>query len=143
MLERHRGRAIHMLPPLPPSPGLPCGLCVAGADADYIFCVGGPTGLHRDHIMLHEIGHLLGGHRGMLPGDGLARLMPNLEPETVRRVLGRTAYGTEEETEAETFASLVLHRSRAIRREPRPDLASPMADVLDRLEETWGRGRVG
>jgi hypothetical protein len=49
---------------------------------------------HQEHIALHEIGHILCGHDDAATGLGreeALRLMPSLDPDMVRRVLGRTS----------------------------------------------------
>ncbi|QRP44470.1 hypothetical protein [Amycolatopsis sp. FDAARGOS 1241] len=121
-----RGRPIELMPVNAPSGG-PCGLLMSTARADYILYPTNTTALHRRHILLHEVGHLLCGHVGSDAGaDGAAIdaavsrvLMPNLSPELVRRVLGRTTYSAVEEQEAELVASLIAQRvARA--QAPRP-----------------------
>lgn len=106
-LADRRGRPITLLP----FPGLSelCGLWVATDTADLIAYEQHTTAPHQDHIVLHEIGHLLCAHYpASLTLDEQARLvLPNLDPEMVRRVLGRTGYSSAEEREAEFFASLV------------------------------------
>lgn len=70
---------------------------------------------HADHIIAHEIGHMLLGHGGTASGPGgatadlpLRELMPSLSLETIRSVLRRQDYGSERERAAETFADLLL-----------------------------------
>lgn len=55
------------------------------------------------------------GHTGTAEIDAAATraLTPNLSPEVVRRVLGRTVYTETEEHEAELLASLIDQRVRA------------------------------
>jgi hypothetical protein len=85
--------------------------------------------LHRQHIVLHELGHVLAGHSPRVGGPGSHRLLfPDLDPEAVRRTLEREAYSSEEEREAELLASLILHR--ATRRGP----DDPGSDAGRRLE---------
>ncbi|WP_019633423.1 hypothetical protein [Actinomadura atramentaria] len=108
-LSARRGREIRIMPALANTAALPCGLCVSTTSTDYIFSVEGMTPLHRDHILLHEVGHLLAGHDGPPVSDDTARrLLPDVDPALVRRVLGRTVYSTREEMDAEYFATLVL-----------------------------------
>ncbi|MGW3274919.1 hypothetical protein ACWDFH_26115 [Streptomyces kronopolitis] len=58
--------------------------------------------------MLHELGHVLFDHRPQdMEDQGLAALLPDLDPHTVRGLLARTGYTTRQEQEAEMFASLV------------------------------------
>jgi hypothetical protein len=92
--------------------GAPCGLWIGTATADHVFYDPGTSPLHAEHIVLHELAHILSGHSG---ADGsLARLFPDLDPAAVGRVLGRVSYTTAQEREAEMMASLIRGRS------PRP-----------------------
>ncbi|MFI1415142.1 hypothetical protein ACH4Y0_35200 [Streptomyces sp. NPDC020707] len=62
---------------------------------------------HQDHIILHEVGHILVGHLAVPaagpPGDG-----PGAGAEHVRM---RTVYDSEQELEAELIATIILERS--------------------------------
>ncbi|MDH6575836.1 ImmA/IrrE family metallo-endopeptidase [Kitasatospora sp. MAP5-34] len=111
-LSRRVGRPVEFVPLRRGEFG-PCGLLVTTDRAEYIGYPGDTTPLHQRHIVLHEVGHLLCGHRGESSlGPGTAKaLLPNLPGELVRRVLGRDVYSEVEEREAELFASLVLHRA--------------------------------
>jgi hypothetical protein len=116
-LAARRGRPIELMPVSAPRRG-PCGLLMSTERADYILFPTNTTALHRRHILLHEVGHLLCGHVGSDAGaDGIAidaaagrELMPSLSPELIRRVLGRTTYSEVEEREAELLASLIAQR---------------------------------
>jgi len=90
----------------------PCGVWLALAEGDYIFYESDTSQLHREHIILHELGHLLCDHRPteVIDGKVLTQLLPTLDPTVVRRVLGRTTYSAVEEQEAEVVASLVRER---------------------------------
>jgi hypothetical protein len=64
--------------------------------------------LHQQHIILHELSHLLCGHHAdARPTD----LLPDLRPEVVEAVLHRHRYSTEAELEAELMASLIRERA--------------------------------
>ncbi|BCJ52549.1 hypothetical protein Asp14428_40240 [Actinoplanes sp. NBRC 14428] len=99
-----------------PMPGLargaPCGLWISVAGADYVFYDPGTSRLHAEHIVLHELGHMLSGHTTGLDLDNaaVALLVPDLDPRTVRTVLGRVGYTTAQEREAEMLASLIRAR---------------------------------
>jgi hypothetical protein len=70
------------------------------------------TSLHRQHIVLHELGHMLAGHAPRTSGAEVVRLLfPDLDPESVRCVLERESYSSTEEQEAEMLASLILLRA--------------------------------
>lgn len=110
-LGSQRGRPIlPMAIPMPPSGA--CGLWIATASYDAIFCQASTSRLHQTHILAHELGHLLCGHSG---GPGLdidiSQALPDLDPGLVARVLGRAGYNDIQEREAEMVASLILRRA--------------------------------
>ena len=111
-VAEQRGRRIELLP-TPWQPGVPCGLVVTTDEADYIVYSSDTSPLHRQHILVHEVAHLLCGHLGSLGegSPGVQSLTPSLSPELVRRVLGRTVYSEPQEQEAEILASMVLNRA--------------------------------
>ncbi|MGX1759503.1 hypothetical protein ACWIG5_21755 [Streptomyces lydicus] len=77
---------------------------------DHIFSEPGTSRLHREHIVLHEVGHLLFNHRSLASVSGddiLGDLLTDLNPHTVQRLLARTDYTTYQEQEAEMFASVI------------------------------------
>ncbi|MFC9252224.1 hypothetical protein [Amycolatopsis thailandensis] len=147
-LAAERGRPIELMQVSVPSSG-PCGLLMSTERTDYILYPTNTTALHRRHILLHEVGHLLCGHVGSDAGaDGIAldaaaskTLMPNLSPELVRRVLGRTGYSAVEEQEAELLASLLAQRvaRTAVRGAARLDeSASDLAGEMARVDNLFG-----
>lgn len=112
-LGDQRGRPLRVAPhPMPAASGLPCGVWVELPDEDVIFVEPRTTPTHQEHIGLHEIAHIVCGHRGAAStGPGyVERLLPNLDPAVVSRVLGRASYGPEEEQEAEYMATLLGER---------------------------------
>lgn len=68
-LERRRNRPI-LLRPFISGPGMPCGLWLSTANADYVYYETSTSPLHAAHIGLHELAHLLLGHGERLPGNG-------------------------------------------------------------------------
>ena len=133
------GRPLRVLPVTAMPKGL-CGMYVSTRGTDYVYAAAGTSPFHHEHIVLHEIGHLLAGHQGGLTVKDLAQvLLPDLDPALVRAVLGRTSYTDEQEREAEYFATLVAKRSRPGRDGRGLAAADPaVAAVLDRLESIWG-----
>nr|WP_188273724.1 ImmA/IrrE family metallo-endopeptidase [Streptomyces sp. CBMA152] len=111
-----RGRPIELMP-IPWTPGVPCGLLVSADQADYIAYAEDTSPLHRQHILVHELSHLLCGHDGTLSTE----LTPHLADELVHRVLGRTVYTEPQEQEAELLASLIIQRAVWDLREQPPD----------------------
>ena len=131
-----RGRPIVLLP-MQLDADAPCGLLLGGARADYIVYEQSTTPLHQEHIVLHEVGHLMFRHTmAELPENGtMQRLFPDLDPVVVRRMLGRTEYSTREEAEAETLATLIL--AQADRREAAELPVDPaIAEALRRIENS-------
>lgn len=120
-LALQRGRPLHVHPlPGDPIPGGPYGLWLVTAEEDYIFYERRTSPLHREHIVLHEIGHMLmhqfeGSHcepskDERLGAERLSRLAPHLDPDVVSRILARDHCSTVEEREAEMIASLLFER---------------------------------
>jgi hypothetical protein len=140
-LERVRERPVELMP-ITARPDSPCGLWISMPLADYIFYEQHTEPLHRTHIICHEVGHMLFGHRGRPWDDAIIRLlMPSLDPKLVRSILGRNAYSTEEEREAETLASLLLERAATPPPAPATPVPEHLAAVLSRVESTFGSGR--
>jgi hypothetical protein len=127
---RDRGRPLRRIAHALPVDG-PRGLCLSTRDADYVVYERATSAVHQEHIVLHEICHLLCGHtdRGSMGADHVGLLFPSLDPAVVGRVLGRSSYTTEEEQEAELLASMI-RRAAGDERPPAP----AAADDLRRLE---------
>lgn len=110
-----RGKPIRPVAHPIPVPG-PFGAWITTSTADYILYQRETSRAHQDHIILHELGHILAGHRSDEDDDALlgqlnaddAPQFPDLAPEAVRRALGRTSYDSEQEREAETVATIIL-----------------------------------
>ena len=109
-LSARRGRPIQQLP----VPNLfdVCGLWIATDTVDLIAYEQHTSAPHQHHIVLHELGHMLCDHfpATVSPAEQVRLLMPNLDPNMIRRVLGRTGYSSVEEQEAEFLASLLGQR---------------------------------
>ena len=107
-LEQQRRRPI-LVRPFTSGPEGPCGLWIGTADADYIYHEAGTTPFHATHIALHEIAHMLLGHQHAAAWEQLISLLaPDVNQALIQLILGRCAYSTTEEREAETLASLIL-----------------------------------
>lgn len=132
-IAAHRGRHAELVPVTSQAP-IPTGMVVSTDSTDYIFYAADTTELHQWHIVAHEVGHLVCGHRHVVAMETAVAnvLMPNLSLELVRRVLGRTVPDDAEELQAELLAYAILRR--ALRAEPRRAAASSdLVDGLDRL----------
>lgn len=103
-----RGRPIELLPVA----GLQhaYGLWVAYPTYDAVFYSEDTSPVHRQHIIAHELSHLICDHRPISLSDGeyLQLLCPDLLPNAFRQVLLRAAYGAVEDREAEILATLIL-----------------------------------
>jgi hypothetical protein len=107
-LERQRRRPIR-LRPFSSGPGVPCGLWIGTAEADYVYHEAGTTPFHATHIALHELAHMLLGHLHTAAWEQLIGLLaPDVDQALIQLILGRSAYSTAEERDAETLASLIL-----------------------------------
>lgn len=148
-IAEQRGRPIrlHPLPKEAAESGV-CGLWVGTAKVDYVFYESQTTPLHREHIVLHEIGHILFGHHS-LEAEGTAGASGAEGPgtagtedaEAVPTVLGRTNYTTRQEQEAEMLASMI--RIRTATPGPHPAQGAGGRDTLARLESAMGYERRG
>ncbi|WP_156725563.1 toxin [Streptomyces apocyni] len=106
-----RDRPITLVPMKMPA-SHPCGMWVAARDEDLIFYDANTTSAHQEHIILHELGHIICCHRGAgLLDEATARLLfPNLDPDLVRDMLLRATYDDIQEQEAEIIAYLLSQR---------------------------------
>jgi len=105
--------------------GFPCGIVMERVEDIVIVYDSTSSGYHGDHIVLHEVAHLLRNHAdtgaalshhssaaGHGPVNIVETLLPDCDPASVLRVLARTDYDETEESQAELFASLVMSESR-------------------------------
>ncbi len=108
LLGERRGRPIRLVPYSLPVPG-PFGVWLGTASADYILYQQETSKIHQDHIILHEVGHILADHQSDDTDDEFWRQMaPDLSLDAVRRALRRTSYDQEHEREAELVATIIL-----------------------------------
>ncbi|MEV7525713.1 hypothetical protein [Streptomyces sp. NPDC091371] len=132
-IAEQRGRPIrlHPLPKEAAETGV-CGLWVGTASVDYVFYEAQTTPLHREHIVLHELGHILFGHHSVEgeESDGNDGHVPT--------VLGRTNYTTRQEQEAEMLASMI--RIRTANSGAHGTAVRPLG-TLARLESAMGYER--
>ncbi|MGW2158903.1 ImmA/IrrE family metallo-endopeptidase [Nonomuraea sp. NPDC001699] len=110
LVAAERGRPIRLLE-LPGDDEM-LGAWLATEATDLIFYKPDTTPPHQDHIILHELSHVICGHSPEVdPKAQRHVLFPSLNPALVRRVLRRSIYGSEEEQEAELLASLIWQRA--------------------------------
>ncbi|MGW2601128.1 toxin [Streptomyces klenkii] len=137
-LSRERGRPLHLAPVIMGA-SYPCGMWVALDTADIVIFEANTSRLHQDHIIAHELAHMMCNHRGEtepVGTSGLFTMFPNLDAQRVRDALGRTSYSTEEEQEAEIMASLILEHVTRPPLESRWDVPSVDAETVARIERS-------
>lgn len=128
-LAQERGRPLCLLPlPTPTVPGTPSGMWLATERGDYIFHDAQTSPLHQEHIIMHEIGHMVCDHRSTGDEQRLYRHIDLADPHSIRQALPRLRYSDEQEREAEMIASLILE---AAGRFPAPTLLSGMLGGLE------------
>jgi hypothetical protein len=129
-----RGRPIRLIP-MARLTGV-CGLWIATDTTDLIFYEQQTTAPHQEHIILHELSHLLCQHTpAPVPlAEQAQPLLPDLDPEIVHRILARAGYSTAEEREAELLASMIRQR------EPRAHTGGTLTDRLDAALDDGGHG---
>ena len=124
-LGAQRGRPIHLRPWPIEVPG-PFGLWFKQDNADHIFYQQETSGHHQDHIILHELGHMIADHRSDEEDhEAWARLGDDIPPDAIRRALRRTGYNTKQEREAELIATIILEWANVPAGGPPPTLADP------------------
>lgn len=132
-----RGRPI-VLAELPMAAAGPCGLWLATATTDVICYEQATSALHQQHIVLHEVGHILGGHGAAdeVP-DVIGGLVPGLGLDALRIMLARqrAAHAGDDEREAELFAFTVLARVGRRPTRPRGPAGTSFAERLGRVLE--------
>ncbi len=123
-----------MLPYPIEQPG-PFGIWLATEAADVIVYQSQTTPAHQEHIILHEVGHIIAGHDGEESG------LP--ESGDAVSVLRRTAYDSRQEREAELIAT-ILHewagRSDGLGEADSPAADPSQAAVLDRIGHALSGG---
>lgn len=110
-----RGRPITLIPHNTAVPfGSVCGLWLQRADDDLILYHEATSDYHVDHIVRHEVGHMVLGHCSPEQGGNAAatrlcrEFLPDFDPATVLGVLGRHDYDSPQERDAELFANMIM-----------------------------------
>ncbi len=123
-LSVRRGRPIVLRAAPLPMPG-PLGMWVDTVHGDLIVYQEHTSKLHQDHIILHELCHVIADDKGS-PTDW-GSLIPGVDRREVRRVLNRCSYNDADECRVETAATIIMEWASVLDRvEPAPaqDLAA-------------------
>lgn len=131
----YRGKKLHTLP-CSLRFGGPSGFWIGTAAADYIVYEENTSPLHRMHIILHEIGHILCDHESAHSAtlDGLAS---HLDGGLVKRLLAREHNDSREEQEAELIAYLIHSKIDAAGRSQRVVGAEDAMSGIERIAQTF------
>ena len=94
------------------------GMFLSLPDRDVVVVSAGVERVHRDHVLMHEMAHLLLGHQltGSDFTSDLSGLFTKLDPGLVASVLGRNHYSDPQEREAEWLASRIMLGTRGLNR---------------------------
>lgn len=140
-LSQQRGRAVKVVPVELPDPQL-YGIWFSTDEADFIAYEKRTSRLHQEHIIAHELAHIVRGHRGIGSGPGAATgagtLFPHLDPKVVRSMRPRAGYSDGDEQEAEAMASLLLARLRQEPDENVWQVPETEAETVARIENVVG-----
>lgn len=106
-LGDHLRKPIRLVPWALPVPG-PFGLWMSRLNEHVIFYQEETTRVHQDHIILHEVGHILAYHEddGDTPED-LPDLSSDFPHDLTTRGFRRTCYTEDYEREAELVATTI------------------------------------
>jgi hypothetical protein len=142
-LARQRGRPIKLLPH--EFRAAPCGAWIPRATEDCIYFARDTGPLHREHIILHELCHLLCGHQptSVIDPALLGALFTHLHPSLVERYLQRQTYVSEDDQEAELLATLILERAARERGRETLSPSHETTELLDRLQASLERPGEG
>ncbi|MET8754946.1 hypothetical protein ABZW32_33355 [Streptomyces sp. NPDC004667] len=138
-LAERRGKPIRLIPWALPIPG-PFGLWMSRPNEEVIFYQEETTRVHQDHIILHEVGHILAGHEDDGDtGEPLPNLGPDFPQDLIIRGFRRTCYTEDYEREAELVATIIQEWAMIIdyvspRTPEDPDL-DPLRSALN---PRWG-----
>jgi len=136
-----RRRPLRLLPLLPGLRDDPSGLWVPLEDEDVVFAESSVSDWYRDHVILHEVGHMLWQHRGTIRDvtDWLGQYGVETSQPT-RTEMRCSVRDRDKEREAEMVALLIESRI-APRTRSIPGSTSPPAEiaaVLNRLALALG-----
>jgi hypothetical protein len=111
---------------------------LATEKADHVFYARSTTRIHQQHIVLHEIGHMLCDHvLATTPDDDLTLRLPDLDMTMVSRVLRRSSYSAPQEQMAEMMATLI-NMTASSSRDQQP-LGNTLGSLYEALAEPGTR----
>ncbi|MCW2693121.1 MAG: hypothetical protein JWM48_1988 [Mycobacterium sp.] len=136
LVGERRRRPLRLVAHTMPMPG-PFGVWIASPSADYILYHRETSPAHQEHIILHEVGHMLAGHE---PTGAADPLHCGPLPGGAGRRPCSCSYGRECEREAELFATIIAEWVSVIEpRRPPPATDPGLRRVRAVLGEPPGR----
>lgn len=111
--------------------GEPSGFVECRTDSYMIYFEQETSGLHRAHIICHELAHILCGHLAEAPAvdEEAAQVeLPTIDPDMLRLVLGRSHYEGAAEEEAEILGAEL---TRTLLLAPGAGTTSQLAPTLE------------
>ncbi|WP_033294329.1 hypothetical protein [Amycolatopsis jejuensis] len=137
-LEQHRGRDIDLVA-VDYAPGQPSGAWQRHDDFDLIAYASSTSVLHQDHIIAHEIAHLLCEHQGecVLTEAEAAAVAPDLSADLLSHLLTRVTTDGDE-YEAELIAVFLMSAATSDDVPLRPGASGPAADRARRFASLLG-----
>ncbi len=113
-----------------------------GARTDHILISSSRPRLHREHLVLHGIGHMLFGHvGGPAVGAGLTQVLGEADAARLSRLGRRAVYTLDEEWQAEVFATRVRQLAGLPATHPAPCPEAVLARLSATLERRPCRAR--
>ncbi|MFJ2774374.1 hypothetical protein [Streptomyces sp. NPDC087300] len=133
-LSQRSGRPIRLVPFALPF-GSPDGLWVSAEDEDFVVFEQRLAPIHQQQVILHEFGHVLCQHEAapIMSPEASQLLLPSLDPEMIRRTLGREHSRTEAEKEAEYVGSLIGRRISSWATQPFTAVPPEARELVARL----------
>ncbi|RJQ75638.1 hypothetical protein D5S17_19660 [Pseudonocardiaceae bacterium YIM PH 21723] len=139
-LEDLRGRPLQLHPRPVELAALPCGLYIRTTEVDHIFYDPDTSHMHQEHVILHELGHMLFDHSLDQPLDSLLNgHLANAQDfgGSPQQAGIATGYSDDQERAAEVFATVVLETA-----DRTPDQLPPH-DFVTRLARNLGAPVLG
>jgi hypothetical protein len=137
-LESWRGREIDLVP-VSYRPGQASGAWQARQDYDLIAYTAHTSALHQDHIIAHEIAHMLCAHKGtcLMSESEAAAVAPDLSAQTLAHIIARVTTSSDE-YEAELIAVLLMSEATTAPTAVQPGASGRAADQARRLTSLLG-----
>ncbi|PCG87277.1 hypothetical protein CIB93_03720 [Streptomyces sp. WZ.A104] len=139
-LGLNRGKPIRLIPWELPAPG-PFGVWISRTDEEHIFYQKETTRVHQDHIILHEVGHILADHEADARAEEEVLGMSGTDHPRglITRRLHRTSYSEDYEREAELVATIIQEWAVVIDHTTARGCEDPSLDPLrSALGSRWG-----